>query len=382
MKPDERGFEDAITDSLVAAGGYRLCKWGTKPEWAADFDRVRGLDTVELFAFIAETQPKAWERLVAVHGGIDGAKAQFADRLAKQLDERGTVDVLRHGGQRPRHRGPARVLQARRTASRPSSTALYESNRLTVTRQLPYEAASNKTLDLALFLNGIPVATAELKNPLTHQTVEHAKHQYRTDRDPANPTLRRALVHFAVDPDSVEMTTKLAGASTRFLPFNRGNAGGKGNAPDPTGHRTRYLWEELWARDAWLDILARFIHVAPGRRLDEGRQAPQRHDDLPALPPVGRRPLARGDRPRGGPRALVPRPAQRGLGQEQHDRLARSPPDVAPRRRRSAGLRQGRRHHRPGDPRPPAPGDDLPVRARDRRRRPDRPGQRASLRTR
>ncbi len=263
MKPDEHGFEDAITDSLVAAGGYRVCKWGTKPEWAADFDTSRGLDSAELFTFLAETQPEAWGRLVAVHGGEARVRTQFADRLAKQIDERGSVDVLRHGVSdhgieiRLAFFKPAHGLT-------PELTALYLANRLTVTRQLPYETKSTRTLDLALFLNGIPVATAELKNPLTHQTVEHAKHQYRSDRDPANPTLRRALVHFVVDPELVEMTTQLAGPVTRFLPYNRGNAGGKGNAPDRTGHRTRYLWEEVWARDAWLDILARFIHVVPG----------------------------------------------------------------------------------------------------------------------
>jgi type I restriction enzyme R subunit len=259
----ERGFEDAITASLVESGGYRVCKWGTHGNWVSDFDRFRGLDTTELFAFIAETQPIPWQRLVAVHGGDDGARTQFADRLAKQLDERGTVDVLRHGVNdhgievRLAFFKPAHGLT-------PELTERYLANRLTVTRQLPYDAAATKTIDLCLFVNGIPVATAELKNPLTHQTVEHAKHQYRTDRDPANVTLgSRALVHFAVDPDDVEMTTRLAGPQTRFLPFSRGNAGGRGNPPDPTGHRTRYLWEEVWARDAWFDILGRFIHVEP-----------------------------------------------------------------------------------------------------------------------
>jgi len=264
MKVDERGFEDAITGSLVEQGGYRVCKWGTKPEWAADFDRVRGLDTAELFAFIEETQPKAWERLVAVHGGVDGARQQFADRLAKQLDERGTVDVLRHGLNdhgievRLAFFKPAHGLT-------PELTERYLANRLTVTRQLPFDAAATKTIDLCLFVNGIPVATGELKNPLTHQTVEDAKRQYRTERDPGNVTLgRRSLVHFAVDPEFVEMTTCLAGSKTRFLPFNRGNTGGKGNPPDATGHRTRYLWEQVWARDAWLDLLGRFIHITPG----------------------------------------------------------------------------------------------------------------------
>jgi type I restriction enzyme R subunit len=264
LKPDERGFEDAITGSLVEAGGYRVCKWGTKPEWVGDFNPKLGLDTAELLAFVEETQATAWKRLVEVHGGPDGVLQQFGPRLAKQLDERGAVDVLRHGVND--HGIEVRLALFKPAHGlTPELTERYLANRLTVTRQLPYETGTAKTLDLCLFVNGIPVATAELKNPLTHQTVENAKHQYRTDRDPANATLeRRALVHFAVDPDLVEMTTKLEGPATRFLPFNRGDAGGKGNAPDPTGHRTRYLWEEIWARDAWLDLLGRFVHVLPG----------------------------------------------------------------------------------------------------------------------
>ena len=231
---------------------------------AGDFNPKLGLDTAELLAFIAETQPTAWKRLLEVHDGPDGVLQQFGDRLAKQLDERGAVDVLRHGVNdhgievRLAYFKPAHGLT-------PELTERYLANRLTVTRQLPYEAGAAKTLDLCLFVNGIPVATAELKNPLTHQTVEDAKRQYRTERDPANVTLgRRALVHFAVDPEFVEMTTCLAGPKTRFLPFNRGNVGGKGNPPDATGHRTRYLWEQVWARDAWLDLLGRFIHITPG----------------------------------------------------------------------------------------------------------------------
>jgi type I restriction enzyme, R subunit len=264
VKPDERGFEDAITGSLVDAGGYRVCKRGTKPEWVGDFNPRLGLDTEELLAFIAETQPAAWKRLLEVHDGPDGVLQQFGDRLARQLDERGAVDVLRHGVND--HGIEVRLAFFKPAHSlTPELTERYLANRLTVTRQLPYEAGATKTLDLCLFVNGIPVATAELKNPLTHQTVEHAKKQYREDRDPANVTLgRRALVHFAVDPNLVEMTARLEGPKTRFLPFNRGDAGGKGNAPDPTGHPARYLWEEIWARDAWLDLLGRFIHVVPG----------------------------------------------------------------------------------------------------------------------
>ncbi|MEX1177033.1 MAG: type I restriction endonuclease [Nitriliruptor sp.] len=189
------------------------------------------------------------------------ARAQFADRVAKELDTRGTVDVLRHGVVdlgvpfRLASFKPAHGLT-------PSLVERYEQNRLTVTRQLPFESGSTKTLDLALFVNGVPVATAELKNRLTGQSFEDAKEQYRTDRDPKNVSLsRRAVVHFAVDSEEVAMTTRLAGKSTRFLPFNRGHQLAAGNPPKPDGHRTAYLWEQVWSRDAWMDLLARFVHV-------------------------------------------------------------------------------------------------------------------------
>src|SRR4030095_445221 len=133
----------------------------------------------------------------------------------------------------------------------PELISRYEANRLTATRQLRFDPKSTKTLDLALLVNGIPVATAELKNPLTGQGVEQAIAQYRTDRDHKNRTLARAVVHFAVDPQRVAMTTRLAGAGTVFLPFNQGDYGGAGNPPNPYGQATAYLWERVWQRDAW-----------------------------------------------------------------------------------------------------------------------------------
>lgn len=260
MSVSEKGFEDAIEASLLA-GGYLKSA-------STHFDRVLGLDTAELYAFIGATQPKAWEQLLSRGYGNDPDAAQrgFAKRLASEIDSRGTVDVLRHGVTdygitiqlaffKPAH-GLTPDLQLR-----------YEANRVTVTRQLKYETGSEKSLDLTLLVNGIPTATAELKNQLTGQNVEHAIAQYRQDRDPANTTLaKRAVVHFAVDPDRAAMTTRLDGAKTRFLPFNQGSggagtSGGAGNPPSAKGHRTAYLWEEVWQRDAWLDLLARFIHV-------------------------------------------------------------------------------------------------------------------------
>ncbi len=254
MKVDERGFEDSIEAALVAGGYLKSVP--------SNFDAALGLDTAELFAFIGATQIKEWEALLGRYGNDpDAAQRGFAKRLAAELDSRGTVEVLRHGVVdlgitiRLAFFKPAHGLT-------PELQQLYVANRVSVTRQLAFEQGSTKTLDLALLVNGIPTATAELKNPLTNQDVEHAIRQYRADRDPTNVTLsRRALVHFAVDPDRVAMTTKLAGQATRFLPFNLGQDGGAGNPSNPKGHRTAYLWERVWARDAWMDLLARFVHV-------------------------------------------------------------------------------------------------------------------------
>ena len=255
MRADERAFEESIEAWLLGEGGYER----GDPE---GFDAGLGLDPVTLLGFLEATQEESVAQLVARYGGVrESAEAGLLRRVAAEIDERGTLDVLRHGVVdlgvsfrlaffRPAH-GLTRQLLAR-----------YEANRLGVVRQLPYEAGGQKTLDLCLFVNGVPVATAELKNPLTGQGVGHAKGQYRTDRDPNNVLLgRRALVHFAVDPGEVAMATKLEGAGTRFLPFNLGYGGSAGNPPNPSGHRTSYLWERVWRRDAWLDLLARFVHV-------------------------------------------------------------------------------------------------------------------------
>jgi len=166
----------------------------------------------------------------------------------------------------------------------PELVSGYEGNRCTVVRQLPYSASSpEKTLDLALFVNGIPTATAELKNPLTGQDVRHAIAQYKTDRDPTEPIFaRRALANFAVDPDSVYVATHLARKDTTFLPFNQGSAGagrrgGEGNPPAVAGrHSTAYLWEEVWQRDAWLDLLARFVHAESASGVSGAKLPPKR----------------------------------------------------------------------------------------------------------
>ncbi len=271
-KVDEKGLESHICDWLASGGGYQAVKVGIAPEFSGDFDAKLGLDTVELFSFIEATQTDTWDELAKRLGGdAHSAKAKFPQRLASEIDKRGTVDVLRHGVVdhgitiRLAYFKPAHGLT-------PELVARYDANRLTVTRQLPYEAGSTKTLDMCLFVNGLPVATAELKNAITGQGVEHAVRQYRSDRDPSNVTLaRRAVVHFAADTEHVMMTTRLAGKATRFLPFNRGHNRGKGNPPNSLGHRTAYLWERVWTRHEWMDMLARFVHV---EKPSKGSRAP------------------------------------------------------------------------------------------------------------
>jgi type I restriction enzyme R subunit len=255
----EERFEDAIEASLLAAGWHK----GSPKDYRPDL----GLDVEQLFAFIHATQATAWAKVLGYYGGDETTgRAKFAERLAAEVDQRGPLDVLRHG---LKDHGVKIALAYFAPALSVSAelVALHAANRLSVTRQLRYSATTTDELDLALFVNGIPTATAELKNPLTGQDVEHAKRQYREDRSAKELLFaRRALVHFAVDPDLVFLTTRLAGKATRFLPFNQGTGGagregGAGNPPSSSGYRTAYLWEQVWTPSAWLDLLRRFLHV-------------------------------------------------------------------------------------------------------------------------
>lgn len=177
--------------------------------------------------------------------------------------------MLRHG---IADSGVALRLAFFRPASglNPDAASRYAQNILTITRQVHFSTKDPAlSLDLVLAVNGLPVATAELKEPLKGQTADDAIQQYRESRDPREKLLRwkhRALVHFAVDPDLAYMTTRLAGDATKFLPFNKGRGTGAGNPDNPAGYRTAYLWEQVWARDRWMDVLARYAHLS--RRKD------------------------------------------------------------------------------------------------------------------
>ncbi|WP_345539593.1 type I restriction endonuclease subunit R [Phytohabitans rumicis] len=241
---------------------------GTSVDYRADV----GFDTGRLFEFIGDTQAAEWAGVVDLYAG-DPAAAQrgFVRRLDQAITADGLLDVLRKG---VKDRG-ARIRVAYFEPSFVESDAIlgdYRKNRLSVVRELAYatkQADRGNRLDLTLFLNGIPIATAELKNPLTGSGVEHAKEQYRTERDPTELIFaRRVIANFAVDPDLVFVTTQLRGKATRFLPLNTGSEGpgrpgGKGNPPATAfgKYATSYLWDEIWQRDNWLDMLERFVHL-------------------------------------------------------------------------------------------------------------------------
>ncbi|WP_242098780.1 DEAD/DEAH box helicase family protein [Sphingomonas sp. CROZ-RG-20F-R02-07] len=253
-------FEDEICAHLTEHG------WLYEPGSAALYDRKRALFAPDLVAWVQETQPKVWESLSRTHGA--GAEAALLDRVRKQIDDRGTLDVIRHGVEMVGVRGMISLAQFKPAMGmNPDIIAAYQANRLRVVRQLRYSVANENCFDLGLFLNGVPVATAELKSDFT-QSITDAIDQYRFDRLPrpkggnAEPLLTfpsGALVHFAVSNSEVHMTTKLAGPTTRFLPFNKGDAGGAGNPLNEHGHRTAYLWEEIWERESWLEIIGRYL---------------------------------------------------------------------------------------------------------------------------
>jgi type I restriction enzyme, R subunit len=268
----EKVFEDELCTQLAANG------WSIKTHSvdARAYDRGMAIYPDDLLAFVKETQPAEWAKFKRWHNGQ--SDAMFVKRVAKQLDTHGTLHVLRHGFKdvdakfslcqfKPAHGKNPKLLEA------------YAANRLTCVRQLHYSLHNENSIDLVLFVNGLAVATAELKTDMT-QSVRDAIKQYKTDRLPRDPKTKelepllqfktRALVHFAVSSDLVYMTTKLAGDETFFLPFNIGKpdgvdvfSAGAGNPPAPAGkgYPTYYLWDFVWQRDTWLEILGEFMHL-------------------------------------------------------------------------------------------------------------------------
>ncbi len=267
----EKAFESWLEQMLVTGG------W--QPGANAEWDQARALFPARVFAFIEATQPKLWRDMAGLHG--DNLRPMLLDALVKELDIKGSLHVLRHGFKfygklfRLAWFKPAHGLS-------PGVLELYVRNQITVTRQVPCHPGDHSTVDMVLAVNGLPVATIELKNPGTGQSWRHAVRQYQSDRDPRAPLFdfkKRALVHFAADPDEVHMTTQLARDKTVFLPFNRGSHPGQvqcgaGNPQHKSGYRTGYFWEETLARDSFLDILGHFLFIEKDeQKVDDARSS-------------------------------------------------------------------------------------------------------------
>jgi len=257
----EIAFETEVCDYLATHG------WLYEGGDAAKYERDKALFSPDVLAWVHATQPAAWQVLVKNHGTLAGET--LLKRLRDQLDQRGTLDVLRHGIELLGLKQPLKLAEFKPAlAINPDILARYEKNRLRVVRQVRYSLHNENAIDLVLFLNGIPVATVELKTDFT-QSVADAVDQYRFDRLPhpkgqaPEPLLSfpsGALVHFAVSNLEVQMVTKLEGPATVFLPFNQGDDGGAGNPVNPAGgHRTAYLWEQVWERESWLEVLGRYL---------------------------------------------------------------------------------------------------------------------------
>ncbi|HOT91186.1 MAG TPA: type I restriction endonuclease subunit R [Anaerolineae bacterium] len=236
-----------------------------------DYDRDYAVDLAKLRAFLEATQPEVAARL---HLADDHPTRQkFLARLQGEITRRGVVDVLRKG---VKH-GPDTIIcfYGAPTPGNRKAEALFAANIFSVTRQLRYSKDQTQlALDLCLFINGLPIATFELKNSLTKQTVEDAVEQYKRDRDPREPLFQfgRCVVHFAVDDQEVRMCTHLQGKASWFLPFNKGWNDGAGNPPNPNGLKTAYLWEEVLTRESLTDILEHYAQIVESKDEKTGRK--------------------------------------------------------------------------------------------------------------
>jgi len=271
---NERAFEDYVEIMLRERAGWQR---GTVSEW----DIERAFFPARVFAFLQDTQSKLWAEMSALHGA--GLETLLANTLVKELDFKGSLNVLRHGFKfygktfRMAYFKPAHGLND-------EALALYGKNQLTVIRQVPCHPGKHDTVDLLFAVNGLPIATCELKNPGTGQNWRHAVKQYQSDRDSRAPLFRfktRSLVHFAADPDEIHMTTRLRELATHFLPFNRGSQPGEvqcgaGNPQHPSGYRTGYFWEDVLQRESFLDILGHFMFLETSEEKVDDKQGGQR----------------------------------------------------------------------------------------------------------
>ncbi len=277
----ERGLEDLIVAAMTASavpaigasgeptalygsGGWILGDW-------RDYEREYAVDLVQLTEFLQITQPKIADAVQLVEDGP--TRRKFLARLQGEITRRGVIDVLRHGIKDGPHH--ADLFYGSPTRGNRRAEELFAENRFSVTRQLRYSRDETQlALDLALFTNGLPVATFELKNSLTKQTVADAVEQYKNDREPRELLFGfgRCLVHFAVDDQEVRFCTELKGNASWFLPFNKGCNDGAGNPPNPNGLKTDYLWKDVLTRIGLTGIIENYAQIVEEKNQKTGRK--------------------------------------------------------------------------------------------------------------
>lgn len=280
----EKGLETLIMRHMTGEAGLavapnmaaeRLSPYGGTGYVAGraqDYDRAHALDVPQLFAFLRATQPDAFKKL-AMAEAADPQRLKFLARLSSEIGKRGVIDVLRKGVDH----GPVHfdLFYGTPSPGNAKAEALHMQNRFSITRQLAYSMdETRRALDLGLFINGLPIATFELKNSLTKQTVADAVEQYKRDRDPRERLFEfgRCVVHFAVDDSEVQMCTELRGKGSWFLPFNKGYNDGAGNPPNPHGLKTDYLWKEVLTPAGLTNILENYTQIVEEKDPRTGRK--------------------------------------------------------------------------------------------------------------
>ena len=283
----ESAFEEHIEEVLLKQHGYFPAK-------QEDYDKTLCLRPETVISFIRATQTKKWADYCELIGDKGQATRNLLKRIKEVVDKEGTLHALRrgfdiHGGG---HFALCYFEPTNPVAE--ESRRLYQENLLHIQRQVKFSEADEKSLDMGIFLNGLPIFTIELKNQISGQNISHAIKQYKDTRDPKEPLFhfKRCLAHFAVDNDLVYVTTELAGAKTQFLPFNQGSDGGAGNPPCKTGYATSYLWMEVWQKPRILDLIQRFIRVVDvlddkGKKTDKQRQIFPRFHQLTCVRELG-----------------------------------------------------------------------------------------------
>ena len=266
----------AITPGVVAEPRAPYGGTGYIAGSPKDYDRAHALDVPQLFAFLSATQPEAFKKLALAEPADpkDINRLKFLARLSAEIGKRGVIDVLRKGIEH-HPAGHFDLFYGTPSEGNAKAVALHSQNRFSITRQLVYSMdETRRALDLCLFINGLPIATFELKNSLTKQTVDDAVEQYRRDRDPREKLFGfgRCVVHFAVDDSEVRMCTELKGKASWFLPFNKGYNDGAGNPLNPNGLKTDYLWKEVLTPAGLTNILENYAQIVEIKNKKTGKK--------------------------------------------------------------------------------------------------------------